>query len=249
MSKPVVTRLKVNGDTFEALCNPQKIKEFRGGKCRLDDALMDSDNVYKNASKGERWAAKDLEAAFGTKDTRQILERILTNGVAPQTTEETREDVVRKRREIIHYLSSKYIDPKSGRPHPATRIESALDSFKGLTIDPKRDAASQAGDLVRRIQDAGLPLKKLEMEGTVTVAVKHQKSALELLRKIATITGTTHKEGDVVISVALAPSDLETMQKQLSKLTAGEFVFDLPLPPVSHGQDKGGGKKGKKSKS
>jgi ribosome maturation protein SDO1 len=203
--KPVVARLKLKGDTFEALCHSHKIREFREGKCKLEDVLADTDNVYKHSNKGERWGAKDLEAAFETTNVRDILQRIVDKGAAQVTTDEVREDVENKKREVIHYLATKYVDGKTGRPHPQTRIESALDMIKGLNIDPKRSAQDISNEILRKVVDTGLSMRKLEIDGTVSVAHSLQASAQGILRKTCTVHGISHNSDGAIFSIGINP--------------------------------------------
>jgi ribosome maturation protein SDO1 len=248
--KPIVARLKVGGETFEALCHAHKVREYKEGKCKLEDVLVDTDNVYKHAHKGERWAAKDLEAAFETTDVLEILQKIVEKGAAQITTDEVREDIVKKRREVVHYIATKYVDPKSGRPHPPTRIESALDMVKGLSIDPKRSAQDITHEILRKLMDTGLALKKLEMEGTVSCKHNLQGPVQGTLHKMCTILGTSHSHEGVVFSIGINPGDLDEMLKELAKVTKGEFSFDLPdpLPAAKEPAPEGGGKKSGKKK-
>ena len=203
--KPIVARLKLKGETFEALCVSHKVRDFREGKCKLEEVLADSENVYKHSGKGERWAAKDLEAAFETADIRAILTRIVEKGTAQITTDEVREDIEKKRREVVHYLATKYVDPRTGRPHPATRIESALDAIKGLSIDPKRSAQDISQDILRKVVDTGLGMKKLEMEGYVSCAHALQGAVQGVLHKMATIYSTSHSADGAKFTIGVNP--------------------------------------------
>jgi ribosome maturation protein SDO1 len=250
--KPIVARLKLKGETFEALCWSNKVRDFREGKCKLEEVLADSENVYKHSGKGERWAAKDLQEFFETTDVQVILKRVVEKGAAQVTVDEVREDVEKKRREVTHYLASKYVDPKTGRPHPVTRIESALDMIKGLSIDPKRSAADISNEILRKVIDTGLGMKKLEIEATVSVAHSLQGPVQAVLKKICTVYGTSHSADGVVFSIGLNPADLDNMQKEVGKVTKGEFSFDLPEEITAGGakaEPKGEGKKGGKKKA
>jgi len=244
--KPVVARLKLKGETFEALCHSHKVRDFKEGKCKLEDVLVDSDNVYKHSHKGERWAAKDLEAAFETSNLREILQRIVEKGTSQVTTDEVREDIEKKRREVVHYLSTKYVDGKTGKPHPASRIESALDMIKGLQIDPKRSAQDISNDILRKVIDTGLSMKKLEIEGTISVAHSLQGATQGVLHKLCTVKGLSHNSDGAHFAIGVNPGDLDHLLKEMAKVTKGEFSFDLPDhgPPASKAATEGGGKKG-----
>lgn len=171
----------------------------------------------------------------------EILKRIVEKGHAQVTTEEVREDIEKKRREVIHYLASKYVD-NTGKPHPVTRIESALDQIKGLTFDPKRSAADIASENLRKIVDSGLSMKKLEIIGSVTVHQTLQNATQGVLKKFCSLHGTSSAaEGQVVINVGLNPSDLDELLREVGRVTKGEFSFDLPDSIKKPGGGGGGG--------
>ena len=168
---------------------------------------------------------------------------------------------IRDSKEIIHYFHVHYVDPRTGNPHPQTRIEAAMDTVKGVTIDPKRSAAEQAHEMLRKINDTGLALKRNEMEGTITVPQEHLGAATGIVKKWCTTRGgpPAHKrEGDVTFytfSVGVSPGDWDELMKELGKATHGNFTFDLPTPPAAKSRGgppaaaaaaDGGGKKGKK---
>jgi len=88
--KPMVVRLKVGKETFEALCHPHKVTEYRAGKAAIGDVLVDDESVWKNHSRGERWGAKELEAHFQKINVLEILTQIVDKGKAQVSLDETR---------------------------------------------------------------------------------------------------------------------------------------------------------------
>lgn len=80
---------------------------FRLGELSLDDTLL-SDEVFHNASKGQRASSTRLRAVFGTNDQHAIAERILREGeiqlniaekrmlIEPNTTEKKLQENLRK---------------------------------------------------------------------------------------------------------------------------------------------------------
>ena len=58
------------------------------------------------------------------------LKEIVTNGEIALTTQERREKVEQKRKEILHFINMYYVDPTSNLPHPITRLETAMESFR-----------------------------------------------------------------------------------------------------------------------
>lgn len=177
------------------MVHAKTVREFREGKIKdINSVLIDSDNVYKNFHKGDRWAMKDLEEHFQTKKIDEILLKIVSTGAPQITTEELTEDIKEKKREIIGYFAKHFVDPKTNNAVPITRIESAFDNIKAIQIDPKRSAADQAQDLLRKVLDTGLALKKKEMLMKVFVPHQHVNSVQGILHKWCTVYGQEFME-------------------------------------------------------
>lgn len=249
--KPVLVKMKIKDATFEAVCHPRTVREYREGKLKdVHQVLVDSDNVYKNFGKGERWALKDLESHFETRNVEEILTRIVKNGHAQVTSEEVSDDIKAKKHEIMGYYSKHFVDPKTGNGIPISRIESAFDQLKAVTIDPKRSASDQANELLRRVQDTGLAMKKKEMIMTLSVPNAMLAAVQGALKKSCTIYATTFPEGggdkSARLEIGFAPSDLDSLQNEIGKLTKGAAVFDSI--DAAGGTAKEEGKGGKKKK-
>jgi ribosome maturation protein SDO1 len=249
--KPILVRLKLPKHTVEVLCHANTVKDYKEGKIKNIEKVLVSDKIYKNASRGEVFSKKEIEAAFFDKekdepmDEAAILDRIIRTGTAQITVDETREAIVQKRKEIIHYICANFVDPKSGSKIPQTRVEAALDNIKGLTIDDKRAAQVQANELLRKIIDTGLALKKNELEGSVTVPQKSLGGAKGIIQKWCSINGTPdYKSDNVVFKIGLSPGDWDIFMKEMSSATGGDFTFDLPTPSVASSSSGGSGKSG-----
>src|SRR5712692_6105169 len=153
----VTARLETRGTRFEILVRSELAWKVRSGKSAdLRDALS-GDFVYKDAKKGLK-ASEDLVLkVFGTQDIYKVAEEILKRGEIQLTSEQRRELAENKRKQIVNFITRNAIDPKTGLPHPATRIELAMEEAR-VSIDPFKDADSQAMDVIKELRPL-LPLK------------------------------------------------------------------------------------------
>jgi len=224
--KPLVVRHKVNGHTFEALVHAHKVTDYRQGKAKLGDVLVDDENVYKDHAKGLRWGLKELAADFETDKIADILKIIIEKGKAQVSHDEMKEEHDKKIREMINYVHKEYVDGK-GAVIPVTRIESAFENLKGWSVDVKRSAATQVQEIERRLIDTGLSMKKHEMEGTITLPTAHVATAQGVVRKFCTVRDTKYNADGAVFSVSLVPGAFDEMLSALGAVTKGDFSFDM----------------------
>ncbi|MEM3482919.1 MAG: hypothetical protein QW091_01790, partial [Candidatus Micrarchaeaceae archaeon] len=88
MSKIVIAKYLYNGETFEILVDSEKAYEFISGKIQDPLSALESEDIFKNANKGDRQSKEAIQKAFGTQDIATIAAKILKNGNVPITTEQ-----------------------------------------------------------------------------------------------------------------------------------------------------------------
>ena len=73
-----LARIKTRGKNFEIVIDPDNAVKFRHGKANIRDALK-SENIFKDAIKGELTSENDMKNIFKTTDTLKIAEKIIKN--------------------------------------------------------------------------------------------------------------------------------------------------------------------------
>jgi ribosome maturation protein SDO1 len=162
----VPARLKTHGTTFEVLVDPDGALALkRGDSVNLEDILAVED-VFENASRGDRSPEEDLQKAFGTKEVLPIAETIIKKGDISLTADQRRQFIENKRRQVITFIARNAINPQTKTPHPPGRIEQAMTEAR-VNIDPTKST----DDLVKIAMKAIRPLIPIRFE-EVEVAVK-----------------------------------------------------------------------------
>lgn len=162
----IVARLETHGETFEVLLDPKAMDLLKAGKeVNLVDYLAVED-VFNNASKGTRPAEGLLRSVFGTEDIAEIAKTIVDKGEVQMTTEQRREMLEAKRKQIVTYIAANAINPQTKLPHPPQRIEMALDevNFRAHPFKPLDKQIEEAMKLLR-------PLIPIKFEKT-KIAIK-----------------------------------------------------------------------------
>ena len=131
----------------------------------IDDVLQIS-NIFVNVSKGEVAKANDLEKAFGTSNTSDIVKevrqmafnivpwqgwitsqatcQILKKGEVQVGEKERDHDIASLRKELATLVAEKCVDPSTQRPYPVGMIEKAM-TEAGYSIKTNKTAKSQVG--------------------------------------------------------------------------------------------------------
>jgi len=164
-----VVRAKIFGNRFEIIVNPELALKYKMGLLEEEIDILDileMDEIWANASKGEKVPDDILEHSFETTDLRQIVQTILEKGELNLTQEQRQEFFEKKRKQIITLLAKTCINPQTRTPHPPTRLENAMKEAK-VMINPAVSAESQLKEVIQQLRTV-IPIS---ME-TVKLAVK-----------------------------------------------------------------------------
>ncbi|KAF7797802.1 hypothetical protein EIP86_009007 [Pleurotus ostreatoroseus] len=174
-----IVRLRKGGKRFEIACYKNKVQEWRTGvETNLDDVLQIA-NVFINVSKGELAKSQDLQKAFGTSDTDEIVKQILKKGELQVGEKEREHDLSSLRREIATLVAEKCVDPATQRPYPVGVIEKAMNEA-GFSVRQGKTAKSQVSECIRSLQtESKLPIQRARMRVRVTMPTKDGKRLRE----------------------------------------------------------------------
>jgi len=98
-----------------------------------------------------------MNAIFETNDKLEIAKIVLKQGDVELTSEYRESLRKQKLRRIIDIIHRNAVDPKTGLPHPVSRIENAIDVAK-VKIDEIKSAEKQIDDVLKALRPV-LPLK------------------------------------------------------------------------------------------
>jgi ribosome maturation protein SDO1 len=140
-----IVRAKFHGNRFEIIVDPELALKYKMGL--LDETItindiLEVDEIFQNATKGERAPDEILSQTFQSTDIFSIAKNILEKGELSLTAEQRQEFFEKKRKQIINLLSKTCINPQTRTPHPPTRIENAMKEAK-IMINPSVSAEGQ----------------------------------------------------------------------------------------------------------
>jgi ribosome maturation protein SDO1 len=221
MSEKFTTaRISKSGEKFEILVKPEPALDFKMGKPLGISQILVIEEVYSDAGKGTRASVEKLEKAFGTTDAVKIAEEIMRHGELQLTTDQRRQLVEDKRKQVVAFISRNCVDPRTGTPHPPIRIEQALAQVK-YTIDPFKSGDEQAKDIIEELRSI-LPIKMEQMRVAVKIFAEYAAKGYGTLKGYGTITREEWQSDGSLVAVVEMPAGLYgPFVERLGKITQG----------------------------
>ncbi|MCK4318217.1 ribosome assembly factor SBDS, partial [Candidatus Bathyarchaeota archaeon] len=180
------------------------------------------DTIFTDANKGEKASAEKLEKAFGTSDPLEVAEILFEKGIFQLNTQQRREMMEQKWRQIIHIISRTYVDPKTKLPHPPVRIENALEDVR-VQIDPLKDAEEQVKDVVDALRHI-LPMSSDNIQIAIKVPAEYTGKSYGIAKDFGEIKRDEWQSDGSWIAVVELPAAMQVeMLEALGKSTQGNI--------------------------
>jgi ribosome maturation protein SDO1 len=167
LDNAVVARLESFGEKFEILVDPHQAALVRQGqKVDIEDVVA-ALNVFSNSSKATRASDESLIKVFKTTDFDTIARRIIEKGEIHLTSEQRKEMIEGKRRQIVAFIARNAVNPQTGHPHPPHRIEMAMEEAR-VNIDPFKHLDEQVKEVVKALRPI-LPIRFEELRLAIKI--------------------------------------------------------------------------------
>jgi ribosome maturation protein SDO1 len=168
LDEAVTARLESHGQRFEVLVDPDAALAISRGVFEGDlEEVIAAEDVFEDASRGDRPPESALQEVFDTTDPMAVIPGVIERGEIQITAEQRREMQEQKRRQLITHIARNAVNPQmDDAPHPPERVESALEET-GFRVDAMEPVESQVDDAL----DALRPVIPIRFD-TVTVAVQ-----------------------------------------------------------------------------
>jgi len=221
MSEKFTTaRISKSGEKFEILVKPDPALEYKMGKQLGISQLLVIDEVYSDAGKGTHASAEKLQKDFGTEDALAIAEEIMKHGELQLTTDQRRQLVEDKRKQIVAFVARNCIDPRTGTPHPPMRIEQAMNQIK-YSIDPFKSADEQAKDVIEELRVL-IPIKMEQMRVAIKILAEFAPKGYGAVKGYGTISKEEWQADGALVAVVEMPAGVYgPFIERLGKVTQG----------------------------
>jgi len=168
LDEAVTARLESHGERFEVLVDPDAALAIKRGEFDGDlEDVIAAEDIFENASRGDRPPENALEEVFETTDPMEIIPEVITRGEIQITADQRREMQEQKRKQLIQRITRNAVNPQmDDAPHPPDRIESALEETD-FRVDPMEPVENQVDEALEALRPV-IPIRFDE----VTIAVQ-----------------------------------------------------------------------------
>jgi ribosome maturation protein SDO1 len=223
LDEAVTARLESHGARFEVLVDPDAALAIRRGEFDGDlEEVIAAEDVFEDASRGDRPAESDIEDVFGTTEPLEIIPEVIERGEIQITAEQRREMQERKRRQLINRIARNAINPQmDDAPHPPDRIESALEDTD-FRIDPMQPVETQVDEALDALRPV-IPIRFEEVTMAVQIPAEYAGSAQAQIRTFGDLEREEWQADGSWIGVLTFPAGMQNdFYEVVNKYSSGE---------------------------
>lgn len=207
LDNAVIARLKRGGTQFEIYVDPDGAFALKQGEEIDIENILAVEDVFENASKGDRPVEKDIENTFKTQDIYEIAKQIILHGEIHLTKEQRKKILEDKTRQVINIIASNAINPQTRTPHPPARIEHAMEEA-GVHIDPLRSVDDLVITVMKQIRPI-IPIRFEEISIAVKIPMDYAPKAFGPISKFGTISKEEWQKDGSWIGVVTFPAGMQ----------------------------------------
>ncbi|MFC6614203.1 ribosome assembly factor SBDS [Halopenitus salinus] len=205
----VTARLESHGERFEVLVDPDAALAIKRGEFEGDlEDVIAAEDVFENASRGDRPAETALEEVFGTTEPLEIIPEVIERGEIQITADQRREMQERKRKNLINTIARNAVNPQmDDSPHPPERIDRALEEA-GFTVDPMEPVENQVDDALEALRPV-IPIRFEEITVAVQLPPEHAGSGQAKIREFGDLEREEWQNDGSWVGVVTFPAGLQ----------------------------------------
>ncbi|HII07440.1 MAG TPA: ribosome assembly factor SBDS [Methanotrichaceae archaeon] len=226
LEEAVTARLKTHGVIFEVLVDPEGALSFRQGDEVDVEKILAAEDVFENASRGDRSSEGDLTKAFETTDVVAIAAKIIKKGEIQLTAEQRKRIIENKRRQVVSLIARNAINPQTGTPHPPIRIERAMEEAR-VNIDPTKSVEEMVKVTMKAIRPI-IPIRFDEVDVAVKIPPAYAPKAYGEIATFAKLQKEQWQNDGSWVGVVRLPAGLQDeFYSLVNRLSKGDAETKL----------------------
>lgn len=226
LEEAVTARLKTHGVIFEVLVDPEGALSFRQGDEVDVEKILAAEDVFENASRGDRSSEEDLTKAFETTDVVAIAAKIIKKGEIQLTAEQRKRIIENKRRQVVSLIARNAINPQTGTPHPPIRIERAMEEAR-VNIDPTKSVEEMVKITMKAIRPI-IPIRFDEVDVAVKIPPAYAPKAYGEIATFAKLQKEQWQNDGSWVGVVRLPAGLQDeFYSLVNRLSKGDAETKL----------------------
>ena len=223
LDEAVTARLESHGEQFEVLVDPDAALAIKRGEFDGDiEDVIAAEDVFEDATTGDRPPETALEDVFGTTDPLEIIPEVIKRGEIQITAEQRREMKAQKHKQLINRIARNAVNPQmDNAPHPPERIESALEETD-FRIDPMEPVETQVDDALDALRPV-IPIRFDTVRVAVQLPPEYAGSGQAKVRQFGTLESEEWQPDGSWIGVVEFPAGMQNEFYDLvNELSSGE---------------------------
>ncbi len=204
----VIARFEKAGEKFEVLVKPDAVQRLRDGKDIDLMAELAIDQIFRDAHKGSKASEEKMQEFFGSTEPLKVATQIIRHGEIQLTTEQRRQMLEAKRKQIVQYIAQNAINPQTNTPHPPRRIEIAMEEAK-VHIDPFKGVEEQVKDILDALRPL-IPIRFEKARIAVRLTAEDSAKCYGDLKSFGTILKEEWSPTGAWIGVVEMPAGMQT---------------------------------------
>ncbi len=221
----IICRYEKSGEKFEILVDPKLSYAYKTGANTDFSKVLSFEEIFKDANKGERQTEKAIKKAFSTTDVFQVAKQIFSLGELQLTVEQRRKIIEEKRRKLIELIARNCIDPRTKAPHPALRIENALNEAR-YSIDAYESVESQLEKAIDSIREI-IPISMEMVRIKVSIPAQYTSHSFNLLNEFGMKNPTWQNDGTLTAELSMPAGASIIFYDKLNRMTSGNATTSL----------------------
>ena len=216
----VVARYETGGNRFEILIDPQEAQRYsEGDEIDWEEAIA-ADGIWNDSAKGDRAPEHLVSDTFGTNNLIDIYKKILDEGTIQLTSQQRKEMVEQKKKQIVAHIVANAMNPQTGGPHPPQRIENAMDEAR-FSVDPMEPVEKQVEKLIKSIKML-IPISFEKVKVAIKIRAIHVGKCYGQISSLGNIESEEYqKDGSWIGIMEMSAASFVKLEDVLGSLTKG----------------------------
>ena len=222
----VIARLEYYGERFEILVDPDLASDFKRGEDIKIEEILAVEEVFKDAKKGDKASEEAMNKAFGTADPLEAAATIIRKGHVQLTAQQRKDMQEEKRRMIVDKIAREAINPQTKLPHPARRIEIAMEEAK-VRADPFKSVDEQVNTTLKAIRRL-IPIRFEKVKVAIHIPGDDTGKVYGLVPEFGKLMKEEWQQDGSWVAVVEIPGGMQdNFYQKLSELTHGKAETKL----------------------
>ncbi len=221
LDNSVIARYSKGSEHFEILVDPRGAEEFRSGGTADIREILEIDEIFKDARKGEKASEESIKKTFGTVDIFGAAARILQEGEIQLTTEQRKKMLEQRMQKIVQTICRDAVDPQTGRPHPPERIKNALEQAH-FNPDIHRRFEEQLEDAIKAIRPI-IPIRFEKLRLAIKIPPEYAPKAYSHLHHYTVSKEEWQKDGSLIAVLEIPAGLQDELYNELNSFTHGNM--------------------------